>query len=407
MERIILHCDLNNFFASVACLKNPEFKKFPLAVCGDAEARHGIVLAKNEAAKACGVKTGEPIWQAKQKCANIIIAGTDFESYKYYSKKAREIYLRYTDQVEPFGIDECWLDITGSTRLFGDAYDIAYKIKETVKSELGLTISVGLSFNKTFAKIGSDMKKPDAITVIPHNKFKEILWDKPAEDMLFIGRSTTKVLHELGIFTIGDLARADRGVLISRFGINGGTIHDYANGLDESRVANIEDASVPKSIGRSVTTATDMKTNADVWPILLNLTEDITRQLREHRLFAGGIQIHIRTSDLNVREFSAKLPYPTQLTETVAREGFKLFIKQFDWAQPLRSVGIRVINLTPDVSGTQISMFDDPKTDEKKEKLENSVFNIRKKYGNASVTRASVKDLNYSKSEEPSKFPHK
>ncbi len=394
MERIILHCDLNNFYASVACKNNPELKKLPLAVCGDVEARHGIVLAKNEIAKSFGVKTGEPIWQAKQKCANLVTTGTDFESYHKYSKMVQAIYARYTDQIEPFGIDECWLDITGSTRLFGSAYEIAFKIKESIKSELDLTISVGISFNKVFAKIGSDMKKPDAITEIPSSHFKEILWNKPAEDMLCIGKSTRRALHELGIYTIGDLAKSNINTLKDRFGVVGETLHNYANGKDNSEVASINDYTPPKSIGRSVTTSQDMLSNRDVWPLLLHLTEDVTRQLREHRLYAGGVQIHIRTNDLVAKEFSAKLPYPTQLTETLAKEGFKLFVKQFDWHLPLRAAGIRATHLTPDISGVQIGLFDNPVLDIKKEKLESRVFDLRQKYGSECVTRARITDLN-------------
>lgn len=406
MERSILHCDLNNFYASVACKAHPEFKSLPLAVCGDAEARHGVVLAKNEIAKSFGVRTGEPIWQAKQKCANMVVTGTDFASYKYYSKKAQEIYARYTDQIEPFGIDECWLDVTGSRRLFGRPQDIAYRIKESVKAELDLTISVGVSFNKVFAKIGSDMKKPDAVTVIPRAQFKQILWDKPAEDMLCIGRATIRALHELGIYTIGDLARANPQVLTGRFGVIGGMLHRYANGEDTAPVANLNDYTPPKSIGRSVTTAQDMRSNQEVWRLLLHLTEDVTRQLREHQLYAGGVQIHLRTNDLKVQEFSAKLPYPTQLTETLAKEGFKLFVRQFDWHLPLRAAGIRAIQLTPDISGRQISLFEDPLLDVKKERLESRVFDLRQKYGSDCITRASITGYNYKRSEEPPKFPH-
>ncbi|MBQ7288488.1 MAG: DNA polymerase IV [Clostridia bacterium] len=406
MERTILHCDLNNFYASVACKLHPEFKELPLAVCGDVEARHGIVLAKNEVAKAFGVKTGEPIWQAKQKCANIVVIGTDFSSYRYYSKKAQEIYARYTDQIEPFGIDECWLDITGSLRLFGTAQEIAFKIKESIKAELGLTISVGISFNKVFAKIGSDMKKPDAITLIPRAQFKEILWNKPAEDMLCIGRATLSALHELGIYTIGDLANANPKTLKSRFGVIGEMLHTYANGKDNTPVSNINNYTPPKSIGRSVTTAQDMQTNQEVWRLFLHLTEDITRQLREHRLYAGGVQIHLRTNDLKVSEFSAMLPYPTQLTETFAKEGFKLFIQRFDWHLPLRAAGIRALHLTPNISGLQIGLFDNPVQDIKKEQLESRIFGLRQKYGDACISRASVTDLHFQRSESFVKFPH-
>ena len=208
-QRAILHCDLNNFYVSVASRDNETLKGKPVAVGGSVEERHGIILAKSEEAKKFSVTTGEAIWQAKQKCPSLIIVPPDFKRYQHFSLMVRKIYERYTDLVEPFGIDECWLDVTGSRRLFGSEYEIAEKIRNDVKTETGLTISVGVSFNKIFAKLGSDLKKPDAVSVIPYDSFKEVVWGLDASCLLGVGRSTEKKLRELAIFTVGDLANTD------------------------------------------------------------------------------------------------------------------------------------------------------------------------------------------------------
>lgn len=229
MQRVILHCDMNNFYASVECMLNPELKNKPVAVCGSVEERHGIVLAKNYAAKAFGVSTGEAIWQAKQKCQDLVIVEPHYEQYIKFSKLAREIYGRYTDQIEPYGMDECWLDVTGSGCM-GTGFEIADEIRRTVKFELGLTISAGVSFNKIFAKLGSDMKKPDAITCIEADSFREKIWCLPAADLLGVGRATEKVLSGYGIHTIGELAATSDDFLKCRLGKNGLAIKKYAMG---------------------------------------------------------------------------------------------------------------------------------------------------------------------------------
>ena len=253
MQRVILHCDMNNFYASVECMLNPELKNKPVAVCGSVEERHGIVLAKNYAAKAFGVSTGEAIWQAKQKCQDLVIVEPHYEQYMKFSKLAREIYGRYTDQIEPYGMDECWLDVTGSGCM-GTGFEIADEIRRTVKFELGLTISAGVSFNKIFAKLGSDMKKPDAITCIEADSFQEKIWCLPASDLLGVGRATEKVLSGYGIHTIGELAATSDDFLKCRLGKNGLAIKKYANGLDDSPVMRSDYVSPVKSIGHGITT---------------------------------------------------------------------------------------------------------------------------------------------------------
>ncbi len=390
MRRTILHCDLNNFYASVACRDNPELKDKPVAVCGRKEERHGIVLAKNQLAKKCGVTTGEAIWQAKSKCKNLIIVEPNFSRYIYFSNKVRKIYERFTDQIEPFGIDECWLDVTGSERLFGTGEQIANTIRETVKKETGLTISVGISFNKIFAKLGSDLKKPDAISVISYENFKDIVWPLPVSDLLMVGRSTANSLERIGVLTIGDLANISQKTLTLKLGKNGAVLSNFANGLDSSPVAKSDYFPTPKSVGRSVTCSNDLCSIEQIHPIILKLSEDISRKLRKYGLEAMGVQVHMRRNNLVTNEFQASLLLPTQLTTEISNKGMKLIKENFSSSYPLRSVGIRAINLVPNNSEFQISFFDDLKKRESLKQIETSIDKIRERFGNDSIFRASL-----------------
>ena len=263
MERTILHCDMNNFYASVECMLDPKLRGKPVAVGGDVENRHGIILAKNYEAKQYGVQTAEALWQAKQKCPNLIIVPPHYEEYLKYSRLAHSIYAEYTDRIEPYGMDEVWMDITGSTRLFGDGEKVANELRRRIKFELGLTISVGVSFCKVFAKLGSDMKKPDAVTIIPQDSFREVIWDLPASDMLGVGRSTEKLLSSYGIRTIGQLANAYPDMLERKLGKNGMMLVAFANGLDRSRVAPQDYEPPMKSVGHGITTVQDLENNAE------------------------------------------------------------------------------------------------------------------------------------------------
>lgn len=313
MLRSILHCDMNNFYASVECMLDPALKKYPIAVCGSVEERHGIVLAKNYKAKAFDVKTGDAVWQAKQKCKDLVVVPPHYEEYIKYSKLARSVYERYTDQVESYGMDECWLDISGTESLFGSPEKVANEIRETMKFELGLTISVGVSFNKIFAKLGSDMKKPDAVTVIPKDTFKEKIWGLPAADLLGVGRATQRVLDSYCIRTIGDLANTDPDFLRRRLGKNGVVLWNYANGNDLSLVAKKDFVSPIKSVGHGITTVADLEKPEQVWPVFLELTQDIGHKLRVHGLSAEGVAIHIRDNTLNTRQWQTKIALPTVL----------------------------------------------------------------------------------------------
>lgn len=388
MERVILHCDLNNFFASVSLLYNQTLINMPVAVCGRKEDRHGIVLAKNEIAKKYGVKTAEPIWQAQRKCNELCILPPIYKEYEYYSNEVKKIYKRYTDCIEPFGIDECWLDVTGSTFLFGDGKTIGERIRKEVKEELGLTISVGVSFNKIFSKLGSDMKKPDALTEITRENFKEKVWSLNVEDLLFVGDKTAKKLRSMGLFKIGDIALCDRNLLKSIFGKNGEKLLTFVNGEENTPVISEQNAPLPQSIGRSQTTANDLETTQSVWLAFLNYSGEISEKLKENNLYAKGVQISLRTPDLKVKEYSCKLESPTDSQIVIAKKGMELYLKTKP--DTCRSVGIRAINLIEKIQAVQTNMFDENLYLQNQENIERSISEINKRFGKNSVTRASL-----------------
>lgn len=388
-ERVILHCDLNNFFASVSLLFNPTLRSVPVAVCGDKEQRHGIVLAKNEAAKRCGVKTAEAIFEARAKCPELVILPPMMDKYKEYSEKAHRIYEEYTDMIESFGIDECWLDVTGSRLLFGSGEEIADKIRREIKQKLGITVSVGVSFNKVFAKLGSDMKKPDGITVISRENFREKIWRLPISDLLFVGRKTTDRLRSCGICTIGDAAVCSDEMLERLLGKNGLELKRYALGEDNSPVSRQHEKATPKSIGRSVTRQQDFKTPDEIWGMFLSLAREISDSLREQGLYAGGVQVHIRNAALSVKEFSRSYPDSVNGAKIIAERGMELLNEHFGFTEPLRSVGLRAINLRGYQTAIQEDIFGDSEKRETEEKIESSIYELRKKFGSTSITRAA------------------
>lgn len=388
-DRIILHCDLNNFFASVSLLFNPTLKNLPVAVCGDKENRHGIVLAKNEIAKGFGVKTAEAIFEAKHKCPNLVTLPPIYDKYEEYSRKAREIYSRYTDMIEPFGIDECWLDVTGSTLLFGNGEQIADKLRNDIKRELGITISVGVSFNKVFAKLGSDMKKPDGVTVISRENFKQKVWPLPVSDLLFVGKKTCEKLKSCGIYSIGDAAACDDATLNRLLGKNGNELKKYALGEDNSPVLTPKDDDKPKSIGKSATHKTDFTNNDEVWKEILSFSQYICDILHQKGLYAGGVQVHIRTASLSVKEFSHTFKDSTNSTLNFAKRGFELFQKNYTFGEPLRSIGLRAINLKDSKTAVQQDIFGNENKENLQEEIENSIFEVRKKFGKSSIKRGT------------------
>ncbi len=380
MDKIVLHSDLNNFYASVECVKNPGLRDKCVAVCGSSALRHGIVLAKNQNAKKFGVKTGEVIWQAQRKCPELVIVQPDFESYRKYSEIVRKIYYSYTDIIEPFGIDECWLDVTGSTALFGSGREIAEKIRNQVKRETGLTVSVGVSFNKIFAKLASDMKKPDAVTVIPKEDFKKI-WDLPAGDLLGVGRRTGETLRKHNILTIGDIARADITCLQSWLGKAGKMLWTYANGLDTSPVVPNEKQEKVKSVGHGTTTPEDLKNCDEVFKVMSYLTEEISCKLKHENLMASGVSVTVKDCFFNISDFQTILQTPTQSSSIIAKEAYKLFDQKYKWENDIRSITVTAINLIHTDSCMQLSLFENTEETEKLLKLENCIDEIRSKYG--------------------------
>ena len=387
--RTILHSDLNNFYASVEVLKNPDLKGVPIAVCGSVEDRHGIVLAKNQIAKEYGVKTGEVLWQAKKKCPNLVNVPVDFPSYIAVSHKVREIYGRFTDRIEPFGIDECWLDVTESLKIFGSGEQIAQKIRKVIKEEIGVTVSVGVSYNKIFAKLGSDMKKPDAVTVITPENYKEKVWPLPVEDLLYVGHATKKKLNMVGIHTIGDLANTDEKFLTRMLGAWGKSLYTNANGFDLSPVVARGEESTLKSIGNSMTDYKDLTCFDEVKTLLLLLSESVAARLRESGLGrAKTIKITVTDNKLQTFGKQVTLINPTKTAGEIASVAYNLFESLYKWENPVRGAGVSVSNFTLGLE--QLSFDFDGDKRKKQDLLDTTVDKIRAKYGNTSLQRARI-----------------
>lgn len=382
--RTILHIDMNNFYASVECLYDPSLRGKPVAVVGDVEARHGIVLAKNDAAKACGVATGNPIWMAKQRCPDIVLVPPHYDRYLHHSRLAREIYADYTDRVEPFGLDECWLDVTGSLSLHGNGKTIAEELRRRIREELGITASVGVSFNKVFAKLGSDMKKPDVTTVIPAEGWRENVWPLPVTDLLYVGPSTAKTLHRHYIRTIGDLANASPDFIARRLGKCGTVLQAYAMGLDQSPVARIGETPPVKSIGNGTTMPRDMEDGDGLRIVLYILCESVAERLREQGLQCRTVQVSLRGTDLLWRERQAKLDTPSSSAQTIYELAYRLY--QDNANGPLRSIAVRACRLDH-WAAIQMSLLPDVQRSQKLDNLERAVDGIRRRFGRDSVRR--------------------
>ena len=389
MNRVILHSDLNSFYASVECLYRPELRELPVAVCGDVEARHGIVLARNQIAKNFGVATAEPLWQAKQKCPRIVFVPPNFERYMRFSRMTREIYDDYTPYVEPFGLDECWLDMSGSTHLFGDGKVIADNIRNRIKKELGISVSVGVSFNKIFAKLGSDLRKPDYTTVISEKNFKEIVWKLPASELLYVGKSTNEKLRHYGIKTIGEIANIEQKYLTQILGKMGTMLWLFANGKDFSAVSETKhthDDNSVKSIGNSTTTPRDLIDDEDVKITLYMLSESVAARLREKQFKARTVQLHIRNSTMDSYERQAKFDFPVCTAVEFAEKSFELYKKHHPKGIPLRNIGVRATDLIKDIA--QIPLFSENPKYDRTEKLEFVMDKIKSRFGNYSIQRA-------------------
>ena len=383
-ERVILHCDLNNFYASVECRYDPRLREVPMAVGGSEENRHGIVLAKNELAKQFGIKTAETLWQARQKCPELVVVPPHYERYYEVSRAARAIYARYTDRIEPFGIDECWLDMTGSTLLFGSGREIAERLRREVREELGVTISVGVSFNKVFAKLGSDLKKPDATTVIPYDHWQDTVWPLPVEDLLYVGPATTRSLHRLYVKTVGDLAHMPPASVRARFGKFGVVLQSYAMGLDNSPVSPIGAEPIIKSVGNSTTMPRDMEDGDGLRIILYILCESVAERLRALGLQCRTVQVSLRGTDLSWCERQAPLAAPSCNATAIYNTAYRLY--RNNARGPLRSIGVRGCGLDH-WAHVQTSLYQDIIRSQKLDSLDHAVDDIRRRFGRDSVRR--------------------
>lgn len=386
MKRVILHSDMNACYASIEQKLNPKLKNIPMAVAGNPKNRNGIILAKSQEAKEAGVKTGEAIWQALGKCPNLTLVPPQYDQYLKHSKLARKIYYDYTNQVEPFGLDECFLDVTGSTHLFGSGEEIANEIRQRMKEELGITVSVGVSFCKIFAKLGSDMKKPDAVTIIREDNFRKKVWPLPVGEMVGVGRATERKLNRIGIFTLGELAKADLDLIRNLLGVNGLYLWEYANGLDIRPVHDRDHQEPIKTIGNSSTCRKDLLTNREVFNVLQELAFSVSRRLREARLEACGVEIFVRNNELQSYNYQSPIKLASQSSIVLARSGFDLFKEKYKWDFPVRAVGIRAIKLRKEGGGSQIDVFCDYKKQEKEENCDRAIYKIRKKYGREAIS---------------------
>lgn len=391
MERVILHCDANSFFASVELLGRPELKDLPVAVCGNPENRHGIILAKNEAAKKFKVQTAETIWQAKKKCANLILLPPHHNLYSVYSKKINEIYSRYSDRVEAFGIDESWLDITGTWHLFGKSpYEVAQRLREEVKEETGLTVSIGLSFNKVFAKLGSDYKKPDAVTEFSRKNYKQLVWALPVDSLLYVGKRSAQALNALGIRNIGQLAGADPANLTSVLGKQGEELWHYARGEGNSEVRLFGDVPQVKSVGNGFTFKRNLTTIDDVRTGVRLLSDEVASRLRRHCLFCTCVGVQIKDTQLKSIQRQKQLSYPSHLASDIAKAATELVLDNWHKGQPIRMITVTAANLTTGDDGMQTSIFTQGELDKKQEMLELSLDKIREKYGHSAISTAHI-----------------
>ena len=393
MDRVILHCDLNSFYASVELLNHPELRGDPVAVSGNPSSRHGIILAKNEPAKKFGVKTAETIWQARKKCPNLVLLRPHHDLYRIYSKRVNAIYDEYTDLVEPFGIDESWLDVTHTLHLFGgDAKALADTLRRRIRDELGLTLSVGVSFNKVFAKLGSDYKKPDATTVIDRENWQKIIWPLPVGDLLFVGGAARKILRQYNVTTIGELAACDKNMLESLMGKMGSQLHEYANGLDSDRVKSRMEAEPIKSVGNGTTFPRNLTTPEEVQSGIALLADSVATRLRHEGLYAGGIQVTVRDPEFRDRSRQKRLDTPTHLIREITDIAMELLDQIWKPPSPIRALTVTAIYpTTEDTAYEQEDLFSTaaiPKK-EKQEKLEAAMDQIRGKFGNSSIVFGS------------------
>ena len=389
MGRFILHSDLNNFYASVESLYNPSIRNKAVVVVGDEEKRHGIVLAKNYIAKAYNIKTGDTVWEARHKCkGELVCLPARFELYLYISKLVKDIYREYSDRVESFGIDEAWIDISHLAQDFDQAEKIANNIRARIIAEIGLTVSIGVSFNKVFAKLGSDIKKPNAVTTITPQNYKDLIWGLPASDLLYVGRATTKKFEKAGIRTIGDLAVADKKYLKITLGKMGQVLYDFANGLDNTEVTSIFKTEKIKSFGNSTTCPIDLSTNEQVKSVIYLLAESVAERMKKKDAYASCVCLWVKDTNLQSFERQIALNNPTNVSLDIAQHAYRLFLEHYDWSLDVRALGVRVTNLCE--GKIQEDIFHIGQNLEKQQKLENTIENLRSRFGYNIIRRANI-----------------
>lgn len=400
MTKTILHSDMNNCYASIERKLDPSLVGKRLVVCGSVEDRHSVVLAKSYEAKAFGIKTGDSLYEAQMKCPHLVAVKPHYDEYLKFSKAAHKIYYSYTNQVEPFGLDECWLDVTGSKKLFGDGKDIAYQIKERIKKELGITVSIGVSYNKIFAKLGSDLKKPDAVTEIKKEDFKDIVWPLDTDKIIGIGSKTKRKLMYMNIFTLGELANADVAFLRRKLGIRGLYLWQYANGYDTSEVMDYFEREAIKSVSRGVTTKADLKSYEEVRKVFEELAIDVSKKLIEEDLKAGGVRISIRDRNLETVSFQ-KVFSETSISALRLNDiAMELFKARFDFKEAIRSLTISAINLRKNTHSEQLTLFG-KKQVTKDDRIEKVFNEVREKFGKDKIGYLGLK-LNNKMPEKPS-----
>ncbi len=389
-DRTILHADCNGFFASVECVRNPNLRRVPMAVCGNPEHRHGIILAKNELAKGYGIATAETVWQAQKKCPELVLVPPHHAEYEEYSHKVNAIYARFTDMVEPFGIDESWLDVTGSARLFGDGKTIADRLRRTVREELDLTISVGVSFNKVFAKLGSDYKKPDATTVFDRASVERLIHPMPVSSLLYVGRSAAKTLESMYIRTIGELAHADRAFVAARLGKMGEMIHDYANGRDDSPVARYGEGREVKSVGNGITFPRDLVGYDEIHTGAVLLADTVAARLRQSGRYATVVQVTLKSPELVSVQRQMGV-HPTDLARDIVAAAMQLVRTHWGEKAPLRMLTVTASGLTDERESAQLSLFDEGEDDyERQSRIATAMDSIRLRFGNDAITPATT-----------------
>lgn len=384
MDRQILHVDCNKFYASVECSVNPALRGKPVVVGGHEEARHGIVLTKNEVAAHYGISTGEALWSARKKCPDLVVVPPHFSLYGKYSRMVRKILLEYTPLVEPFGLDESWMDISDCRR---KPVEIAHEIRMRIREELGITVSIGVSFNKTFAKLGSDYKKPDAVTVFSRENYRQLVWPLPISELIYVGHSTKDKLAERFLYTIGDVAKASPALLFALLGKWGPALHAIANGQDEQPVIPIEDSAEAQSVSNGMTTPRDLTDDRDAQRVITVLAESVGRRLREQHLCGKTVELHLRDNRLTTHSYRATLDHHIQSTGDVVREAYALFRCAYHWQHPLRSITVGISGLDADDTPCQLDMTESIVRD-KRERLDRAVDSLRERFGDTCIRRA-------------------